>query len=245
MEVQLLSVRPNLWPPNTSTNVARNVASCIGILKHASLVQLNRARSPLLQISRRWLERQPFDNKGLPCYGMHMLTADLRKYHRLYYRKRRQAIFDYLGGKCVKCGATDNLHVDHIDPAKKSFHIGKRCSVNTIKEELDKCQLLCKDHHLEKTITEKPPFTHGTSYGWMKRKCKCAVCEAAKQAALTARREKRKIATTYSRGPYSKAVCGTDSMYTKGCRCDDCRQAHTVTARIKRAKAALSRNSPI
>lgn len=60
---------------------------------------------------------------------------------------------EYLGGKCVGCGTTENLQFDHIDRTKKKYSITKRSlnSFDTLKEELDKCQLLCKTCHEIKT----------------------------------------------------------------------------------------------
>jgi 5-methylcytosine-specific restriction endonuclease McrA len=115
-----------------------------------------------------------------------------RDYHREYYRKRRKAIFDYLGGACVICGTTEHLQVDHINPADKSFEIKSRLSVKNNKAELDKCQLLCRRHHLEKTARENSGFQHGTIYAWMKKKCKCEVCESAKRAWYDERNARRR-----------------------------------------------------
>lgn len=103
------------------------------------------------------------------------------EYHREYYRKRRQAIFDYLGGVCVACGTTEDLQVDHKDPTQKSFAISSKLSVKNNKAELDKCQLLCDKHHREKTAAENSGFTHGTIYAWMKIKCDCIDCSNAKR----------------------------------------------------------------
>jgi len=60
---------------------------------------------------------------------------------------------EYLGGKCVGCGSTTDLQFDHIDRKNKSYAITKR-SLNpfeSLKEELDKCQLLCEKCHQIKT----------------------------------------------------------------------------------------------
>ena len=62
-----------------------------------------------------------------------------------------QAI-EYLGGKCVDCGLVDMPCVydfHHLDPTKKEIAFGSRGgkSFKTIKEELDKCVLLCANCH--------------------------------------------------------------------------------------------------
>lgn len=115
-----------------------------------------------------------------------------KEYHKEYYQKRRQAIFDYLGNKCVVCGATEDLEVDHIDPNKKSFNITSKMSVKNNKAELDKCQLLCKKHHLEKTLEQRPVFNHGTIYAWMRKKCNCEACASAKRTWYDERNAKRR-----------------------------------------------------
>lgn len=120
------------------------------------------------------------------------MITDWRKYHRNYWRKRRKDIINYLGGKCVECGGTNELEVDHIDRTTKSFNISYRCSLNQIKDELAKCQLLCKKHHKEKTAKEQSTgATHGMMYAWMKLKCKCKLCLTAKDEWNTIRKLKR------------------------------------------------------
>ena len=103
-----------------------------------------------------------------------------KEYHKNYYYHRRQQIFEYLGGECKSCGSKENLHVDHIDPNNKEFDISRKLSVRRNKDELDKCQLLCRDCHIEKTRIENSGWTHGTMYGWMKKKCCCEICTTAK-----------------------------------------------------------------
>ncbi len=79
------------------------------------------------------------------------------KEHRREYRQEKKAIcLEYLGGKCVKCGTTHNLQFDHIKREGKKYEISSRVSNNfdNIKEELDKCQLLCAPCHLDKTAKE-------------------------------------------------------------------------------------------
>lgn len=115
-----------------------------------------------------------------------------KEYHREYYYKRRKAIIDYLGGKCVKCEETNNLEIDHVDPSNKSFNISKRLSLKNNKDEIDKCQLLCENCHDQKTAIENTGITHGTPVGWMKSKCQCDLCQKAKRAWHDKRNEKRR-----------------------------------------------------
>lgn len=115
-----------------------------------------------------------------------------REYHRAYYRKRRAKIVEYMGGKCALCGSTDGLEVDHVDRSKKSFSVGDRLTLESLIEELEKCQLLCGECHKKKTASENEGFTHGTMYGWMKKKCRCELCLKARRAWYDERNAKRR-----------------------------------------------------
>lgn len=90
---------------------------------------------------------------------------------------------DYLGGVCVVCGADDNLQFDHIDPSTKEFSIapGLRYSWSRVLVELDKCQLLCKEHHWEKTRKDRRlnDGKHGIIGMYTNNKCRCTECRRA------------------------------------------------------------------
>jgi len=73
------------------------------------------------------------------------------KKNKIRYQQNRQKCLDRLGGKCVECGATEYLQFDHINPLEKSFTIASNFHRKDLDEELDKCQLLCWDCHMEKT----------------------------------------------------------------------------------------------
>ncbi len=81
----------------------------------------------------------------------------LNKEKRAEYIKEKKAYcIEYLGGKCVKCGTTHNLQFDHIKREGKKYSIASKLSYkfDNLKEELDKCQLLCAPCHLDKTAKE-------------------------------------------------------------------------------------------
>ncbi len=65
----------------------------------------------------------------------------------------KQKCIEYKGGKCVKCGYNKcplALEFHHIDPTTKDFNINGRKSFNqNVKNELDKCILLCSNCHRE------------------------------------------------------------------------------------------------
>lgn len=70
------------------------------------------------------------------------------------WRKRRKKdLVEYKGGKCEKCGynkSVEALQFHHINPLDKDFTIsGKSWSFEKLKEEVDKCIMLCANCHLE------------------------------------------------------------------------------------------------
>ena len=86
------------------------------------------------------------------------------EYAKAHRDKRRAYCREYLGGKCVVCGTTHNLQFDHIKREEKKYNITEKLTIkfDNLKEELDKCQLLCVDCHLEKTAKECADITHNT-----------------------------------------------------------------------------------
>ena len=66
---------------------------------------------------------------------------------------------EYCGGKCVNCGYSKCLRAmvfHHTDPGKKDFAVASnmRASWKVIKQELDKCVLLCANCHAEEHAAE-------------------------------------------------------------------------------------------
>jgi hypothetical protein len=119
-------------------------------------------------------------------------SSDPTTYHRIYYHVvRRRKLIEALGGACVRCGATDDLQFDHINPAEKAMEIKSNLSFKAVGDELKKCQLLCRTCHLGKTVGEKAPFRHGTIYGFMKMKCQCAACTVRQREWYDARNARR------------------------------------------------------
>lgn len=109
-----------------------------------------------------------------------------KEYLNARYESQRQTFYTMLGGKCVVCGTTEDLQIDHIDWVYKSFAVGAlwpKKNLPAVYKELKKCQLLCELHHIQKTKSDKieyiaiqPGFVHGTVYAWMKKKCRCSIC---------------------------------------------------------------------
>jgi hypothetical protein len=125
-------------------------------------------------------------------------TAILAR-HAARRAERRAECIAYLGGRCAMCGATEELDIDHRNPAKKSFNISKylisRWAI--IEPELRKCQLLCRPCHILKTERECPAaarmlcaaprggsrgkavakWTHGSYSGYHHHGCRCEPCK--------------------------------------------------------------------
>ena len=76
-----------------------------------------------------------------------------RKYNLQYYYNKRNKLIQKLGGHCVMCGSTENLEFDHINSSDKSFGVGAHMQYGEdhLQPELDKCQLLCHNCHIQKT----------------------------------------------------------------------------------------------
>ncbi len=83
------------------------------------------------------------------------------------YQENRKLVIEQLGGVCSYpgCNCTVDLQLDHINPLEKEFNISERLSswdISKLQPEIDKCQLLCPKHQLEKTIEDgkKYGFSH-------------------------------------------------------------------------------------
>lgn len=104
------------------------------------------------------------------------------------HERLREAALLYLGGKCIECGETDNLEIDHIDARKKKLPSWMlwRLSWKKRKKELDKCQLLCHKDHRKKTTKERGQISLKNSHGrystYIHNKCRCELCSEARRA---------------------------------------------------------------
>jgi len=80
-------------------------------------------------------------------------TWILRREASLRRRELRQQAVDYLGGKCEICGYTgfpSAFDFHHFNSSTKDFNISDRlASLELLKEELNKCALLCCRCHRE------------------------------------------------------------------------------------------------
>jgi 5-methylcytosine-specific restriction endonuclease McrA len=126
------------------------------------------------------------------------------EYMRVYmlkrYHERRKQAIEKLGGKCNICGKTEELEIDHVIANLKGFPISKLWGINKkwFWEEIEKCQLLCKLHHQEKSILEQghkiAKGTHGTLSAYKYCKPVCDLCRKAKSEYSKQYNKKRRIA---------------------------------------------------
>lgn len=112
------------------------------------------------------------------------MAFDFNEYQNRRYHERRALMISILGGMCAKCGSTDELEMDHVDPKSKVYSFTQIVlrSLKVFLDEVAKCQLLCGKCHTSKTVFDagNKPAEHGTLS--MYRYCKCEPCRAAKSA---------------------------------------------------------------
>jgi hypothetical protein len=103
-----------------------------------------------------------------------------REYQRNWYFKKRIEWIER-NGPC-KCGSWCDLEIDHIDPKTKISSKIWSWSEDRRNVELAKCQVLCYDCHLYKTIeSRRSNPDHGTiaKYKHKSFPCKCDKCKEA------------------------------------------------------------------
>ena len=108
-----------------------------------------------------------------------------RKYLLKAVQRRREKVrlmaVNHKGGACQVCGydrCLEALEFHHLDPTQKDFGISKRGYTRSwakVKEEVEKCILLCANCHREThagklqlpqvTVVEKPGEFRGTLAG--------------------------------------------------------------------------------
>jgi len=110
-------------------------------------------------------------------------------YFRDRRKKRRKHLRNLLGGKCIRCGSTKDLHFDHKNPKKKERRIADMIDApeDVLMAEVNKCVLMCAKCHRDKTREKgehgQPKRQHGTT--WMYKRypgCRCQKCKDAMSA---------------------------------------------------------------
>lgn len=95
-------------------------------------------------------------------------------YNTIRYHKRKAKMLEILGNKCIECGTHKELQVHHKDPNLKEFTISSEFSKpwDEILVELNKCELLCKNCHINKHRSK-----HGSLGRYSHYKCRCVLCK--------------------------------------------------------------------
>ena len=122
----------------------------------------NNANSPKRKLSKQCktcgsLIRADRSYCSKPCYHLRPKKPKTSKRSYDYVKSSRRKLkirgIDYLGGKCVTCGynkCSRALHFHHVDPLEKDFNVASKIRAwDKIKNELDKCILLCSNCHAE------------------------------------------------------------------------------------------------
>lgn len=94
---------------------------------------------------------------SLPVKDRVAYNEYMRKYMLARYHRRRAAAVERLGGKCVDCGSTELLEIDHVDPSAKAFDIGRALATwaeDRLRAEIAKCALRCDECHKAKSRVE-------------------------------------------------------------------------------------------
>lgn len=117
----------------------------------------------------------------------------MRQYMAQRRARRRAELADLLGGRCARCGVTDGLDFDHVEPGSQTFRISGRGLDKpwpVLLTEVAKCQLLCRPCHRLKTKEcgetgggsnkNLAPVEHGTPRCYQELACRCPECRLAK-----------------------------------------------------------------
>lgn len=128
------------------------------------------------------------------------------------YHRKMAEFREYLGNKCAQCRQANGLEFDHIDPSAKLFTIGQCWDYtwDKMKTELDKCQLLCKTCHREKSIAASQ-ISHGYPRR-ANRSCTCPNCRARANKLKREHRVRKKIALSFNgrTAPFEGAYVGSN-----------------------------------
>lgn len=174
-------------------------------------------------------------------------NAYMAQYMKKRCAERRAKAIEQLGGKCVRCGSTENLEFDHIEAGSYERRPGSgrhammwSFSEKRLQEELRKCQLLCHDCHKLKTRenNEYPVAwnridDHGTEAMYLKG-CRCVPCKDARHEARVRRGE----VTTNRRRLHRVTEHGEGTRGIKGCKCDLCKKTRREYMRKFRHEGA-------
>lgn len=123
-----------------------------------------------------------------------MANIDMAKYMRERRKNRRDDLIARKGRRCQVCASEEALEFDHRQPETKSFVLsGRHLDGNwdRILQELEKCDLLCKECHRDKTVANgetgggqnknTAPYRHGVMRTYQELRCRCSECKKARR----------------------------------------------------------------
>jgi hypothetical protein len=119
-----------------------------------------------------------------------------REYQRNRSRERLALARERLGGACARCGTTENLEFDHVDPAAKVREVSASVCLSLEKFllEVDRCQLLCHACHVDKSVENGDLRHTGHGEGAKGRNgCKCEPCKVQRNAYARLMKANRKV----------------------------------------------------
>lgn len=126
---------------------------------------------PLSEFHKLKRNKDGHDNKCKECKSLYDKTYYEKRYtnidnaqkrrdlkHSINMRNRR-FIYNYLvTHPCINCGESDPivLEFDHLDGADKKFNISEahERSLDSIKNEISKCRILCANCHRRRTAIQ-------------------------------------------------------------------------------------------
>ncbi len=179
----------------------------------------------------------PFDKKIKTVYGPYPALEKDRSIIVFTFWDGSKTSMSYARWKMIQHLQRNLLKEEHVD------HINDDCT----DDRVENLQILSQlENNRKSNLGKENPskgiergWTHGTIYGWMRKKCRCNDCEDAKEEWHILRNRKRREAHGgLSRGPYNTKPKGhgTVSMYRKGCPCEKCCEANTQRAREDKKK---------
>lgn len=112
-----------------------------------------------------------------------------REYQKRWLAGRREAWLRQ-HGPCVRCGSSERLEVDHVDPEQKVSHRIWSWSKPRMEAELAKCQVLCRPCHVEKTHRQQWGGIQHGRIATYQRGCRCDECRGVNAARVRAQRRR-------------------------------------------------------
>lgn len=149
----------------------------------------------------------PFNKRIRRVYGPY-----LRKYKR--GPARNQILVVFVDGTLTSMSYARWLVVQNLRRRLKKHEHVDHVNGNSQDDRLENLQILtpaennrkAKQGWVSPLKSRELGWTHGTIYGWMKKRCACKICLAAHRAWHDARNKTRRRVGSRSRGPYKRKI---------------------------------------